>query len=440
MKLNLQSFRAGEFSFEFFRTIGYQASSGGEIGECMAVIEKIRDNDFRSWTSEWTAVADKTKQKAEDFKYDGEPISAGETFLRASNYYRAAGFFVSPTSLEHKRLWEESRGCFQKAIPFLSFRIEKLGIPFEGSTIPGYFIKSGDGIRPTLMAVSGFDGSGEELYHEIGVATAKYGWNCLIFEGPGQGGALHLNPALKFRPDYERPVSAVVDYAISRDDVDPQRLALIGFSMGGYLAPRAAAHDSRIKACIANCLLVDMGSVARAELPAFLMKLPHNLIAGMLQVFMRVKPSLRWIYDHFCWAYGISHPSEMFSAMDPYSLKGTEKLMKAPLLCIFGELEFKIGAKVYPLDVFHYIDQLQSPVEMCLFTQQEGGASHCQVMGGLQQMQAAVFHWLNEVLPDKSRVSAGNDKPRVVMPKVFPDVIGRYYGKSIGQLYRKFLR
>jgi pimeloyl-ACP methyl ester carboxylesterase len=439
MKLDLRTFKAGTFSFEFFRTIGYQASSGGEIGECMAVIEKIRDNDFQSWTREWITLANKTKQKAEGFADHHEQISARDAFLRASNYYRAAGFFVSPNNLEHKRLWEESRICFQNAMPYLPFKVEKLEIPFEGNILPGYFIKSGDGIRPTLMAVSGFDGSGEELYHEIGAAAAKYGWNCLIFEGPGQCGALHLNPALKFRPDYERPVSAIVDYAISRKDVDPERLALIGFSLGGYLAPRAAAYDSRIKACIANCLIVDAGSIARAEFPAFITKLSNNLVARIFSLLMRMKPSLRWIYEHFCWAYGINHPSEMFSAMDRYSLKGTEELLKTPLLCIFGELEFKNSAKVYPLDVFHYIDQLQSPVDICLFTQSDGGATHCQVVGGLQQMQAVVFRWLNEVLSNRSEVAVSGHKLRVVIPKVFPDIIAKYYGKPIGQLYRKYI-
>ena len=89
--------------------------------------------------------------------------------------------------------------------------------------------------------MSGFDGSAEELYHFIGAVSPEYGWNCLIFEGPGQRGALHLNPKLKMRADYEVPVKAVVDYAISRNDVDEDKIALIGYSLGGYLAPRCCS-------------------------------------------------------------------------------------------------------------------------------------------------------------------------------------------------------
>ena len=62
----------------------------------------------------------------------------------------------------------------------------------------------------------------------------------VIFEGPGQWGALKLNSGLVFRPDYEKPVQSVVNYLLSRSDVDEDKIAIIGYSMGGYLAPRAA--------------------------------------------------------------------------------------------------------------------------------------------------------------------------------------------------------
>ena len=58
-----------------------------------------------------------------------------------------------------------------------------------------------------------------------GAAAPAYGWNCLMFEGPGQWSALKTNPGLTFRPDYEKPVGAVVDYLLTRSDVDPGRLA-----------------------------------------------------------------------------------------------------------------------------------------------------------------------------------------------------------------------
>lgn len=124
--------------------------------------------------------------------------------------------------------------------------------------LPGYFLSGGPGKRPLLLAIGGLDSTGGEVVQWMGRAAAARGWHCLVFEGPGQRGALHLNPGLVFRPDYEVPVRAVVDYALSRPDVDEDRLALIGYSLGGGLAPRAAAFEPRIKAYIANSLLVDL--------------------------------------------------------------------------------------------------------------------------------------------------------------------------------------
>jgi 2,6-dihydroxypseudooxynicotine hydrolase len=74
------------------------------------------------------------------------------------------------------------------------------------------------------------------------------GMATLAFEGPGQGEAQY---DLAIRGDYEVPVAAVIDFVAARDDVDAGRLGLSGISLGGYYAPRAAAFDKRIKACMA---------------------------------------------------------------------------------------------------------------------------------------------------------------------------------------------
>ena len=70
----------------------------------------------------------------------------------------------------------------------------------------------------------------------------------LVFEGPGQGEAQYDFP---IRGDYEVPVKAVLDYIGTRRDLDAARIGMWGVSLGGYYAPRAAAFDKRIKACIA---------------------------------------------------------------------------------------------------------------------------------------------------------------------------------------------
>ena len=53
------------------------------------------------------------------------------------------------------------------------------------------------------------------------------------------------------RHDFEVAGTAMYDYVVQRPDVDPTRVAIGGVSMGGYLAPRAAAFEPRYAACVA---------------------------------------------------------------------------------------------------------------------------------------------------------------------------------------------
>ena len=95
------------------------------------------------------------------------------------------------------------------------------------------------GPRPTLLVHGGFDSTLEDLYASGGRAPAlERNYNCLTFEGQGQGGVIH-EQKIPFRHDCEKVVTSVVDYALTR-------IALMGISMGRYLAAKAAAFENRI--------------------------------------------------------------------------------------------------------------------------------------------------------------------------------------------------
>ena len=66
------------------------------------------------------------------------------------------------------------------------------------------------------------------------------GYNCLTFEGPGQGGVIRKQK-IPFRPDWEKVDTPVVDYALTNraKEIDPNRIALMGISITGYSLPRA---------------------------------------------------------------------------------------------------------------------------------------------------------------------------------------------------------
>ena len=146
-------------------------------------------------------------------------------------------------------------------------------------------------------------------------------------------GNLILN--LYLGADYEKPVSAVVDYPLSGvPDIDENKLALIGYSMGGYLAPRAAAGDPRIRRVLQILLVVDGGEAARAGLKGL-----HNAqaIDTMFSFLMKVNTPARWGFQHSQWALGINKPHEWIEAYTPFNLKGLENKFKNPMLFLFSE-------------------------------------------------------------------------------------------------------
>jgi pimeloyl-ACP methyl ester carboxylesterase len=293
--------------------------------------------------------------------------------------------------------------------------------------LPGYFVSGGEGRRPTLIALGGFDSTLEEVYCWVGAAAADYGWNCLVFEGPGQWGALMANPGLVFRPDYEKPVGAVVDYLQTRVDVDPQKLALIGYSMGGYLAARGAI-DPRIQACIPNTLVVDCGAAARAGVKG----LPKNdrFLDAAFSLVMKFNTPARWGFQHSQWSLGVKTVHEWVKFYEPFTLLGHEGEYRNPMLFLFSEDDIVDAAAPSPEIVSGLLDFILSlPCEryIRLFTREEGASSHCQ-MGGLTYAQATIFPWLNHVL-------CGQPVVRTSEPQTagkFVELFTKHGGKEAG--------
>ena len=258
------------FWFEWLRTVGHAPYGAADIGECLATAARIADGDFESWHQAWYRTAERIGADAARSEAAGHAVSARSAYLRASNYYRAAEFFLHDVAPDPRMLptWRASRDAFARAAALLPHPAEAVEIPYEGTSLSGYFFRVDDAPspRPTLIFHGGFDSTLEELYPAAGAAAIARGYHCLAFAGPGQGRAIR-EQGLPFRPDWEQVVMPVVDFALSRPEVDPRRLALLGWSYGGYLAPRAAAFEPRLAALIAWDGIYDNFAAARRMMP-----------------------------------------------------------------------------------------------------------------------------------------------------------------------------
>ena len=243
--------------FERFavRALSHALYGGADFGECFVTAAQITPADPDSWYRAWTATADRVVQIAESCAAAGRSASAREAWLRASNYYRTSylPLFGAPADARLVAAFDREAEAFARAAARMSPTVEAVEIPYEGTSLPGYFHRADDSgqPRPTVIATNGYDATVHEAHFAHAVAAVRRGHHCLTFDGPGQGRPL-IHQGLVFRPDWENVVRPVVDYALSRPEVDPQRMALIGWSFGGYLAPRAASGEHRLAACIAD--------------------------------------------------------------------------------------------------------------------------------------------------------------------------------------------
>jgi 2,6-dihydroxypseudooxynicotine hydrolase len=203
---------------------------------------------WNDWCGAWSARAATHEQLGRDALARGKRISAGEHLQRAGVYYHFAKFLFVHDLAQMKAAHMKAVDCRRLALPDLAPPGERVAIPFEGKTLYGILRKPAGVARPPVMAmICGLDSCKEETdayeapYLARGIAT-------VVFDGPGQGEAEYDFP---IRGNYETAVKAVLDVIATRADLDAARIGLWGVSLGGYYAPRAAAFEPRVKACIA---------------------------------------------------------------------------------------------------------------------------------------------------------------------------------------------
>ncbi len=150
---------------------------------------------------------------------------------------------------------------FARPRSFSILSIEVVNIPYEnGRTMPGYFVPGGPAgeKRPTVLVLGGGDSALEELYGAALVGAQRRGYNCSCSKFPAKGRCSLTIPTCSSALMPRSRFGHVVDYVLSRPEVDPNRIALVGGSLGGYFAPRAAAFEKRLAAVIALPLVWDV--------------------------------------------------------------------------------------------------------------------------------------------------------------------------------------
>lgn len=217
-----------------------------------------------TWFWTWAALGRRVREQGEKSAARGRSASARDAFLRAAGYFGLALVGVESCEDPETRLREvfgEHRDCFDRFAQAWDPPAERVAIPYEGRTLPGYLVSPTDRPGPlsTVIVNNGGDGTVSSAWTLLGAPAVARGHRALLFDGPGQQSML-FDHGVTFRPDWEKVVTPVVDFLSARSDVDAGRIALAGISQAGYWVPRALAFEHRIAAAVA-----DPGVVAVAE-------------------------------------------------------------------------------------------------------------------------------------------------------------------------------
>jgi dienelactone hydrolase len=350
------------WSAAFINMLGmapYGASDISELHKIGRLLHGKAADDDQAWFDSFVRVADEVHDRADKFDASGHRFSAAAFYARAANYYQMAERFRTPKDAKALDAFRTGVDCFHRFVANTDVKIDIVEVPFEGGSLPGYFVHAQNTTAARTPCVVYFDGLDvtKELQYLRGAADlVKRGISCLVMDGPGTGEAIRFR-GLHLRPDYEKAGSACIDFLTKRDDVDADRIGIVAVSLGGYYAPRCASLEPRFAACIAWGAIWDYHATWKKRIDAHFnaaMSVPGH---------------------HIMWILGVDSVEEALRRLEAYRLDGVVQKMRCPFLILHGADDEQI-----PLKDAQALYDASGAADKTLrvFTAEEGGAQHCQ--------------------------------------------------------------
>ncbi|WP_374452881.1 alpha/beta hydrolase [Phenylobacterium sp.] len=368
-------FPVGYRTFHPIDQINYQINRWLPTADEAEFVQAAQVANFGDWEKNMLAIA--------------ERAAAEGRHLHASTYFRAAEFFMGFDNPLKAPTYEQYRRHVLQVDVGRPY--ERCEIPFRDGRMPAFRFAAEGEKRDTLVIHGGFDSYVEEFLF-WGAEYAGFGFEVILFEGPGQGASLR-EFGLKMDPEWEHPVGAVLDH------FGVESCTLMGLSLGGYLAPRAAAHEPRVRRVIALNMLYDFFDCFASRLGsnagvAISRKLAAGAEAGLDQMMRQLQaanPAMGWAFAHGMHISGSRSVVEYLRWLKRMSTASFSHQITQDVLVIAGSEDH-----IVPLEQFY--EQLRAltnarSVTGRLFTAQDHGQAHCQV-GNLRLVLDYMRSWL----------------------------------------------
>lgn len=267
-------FNAPVFDGQGLFALGAAAVNTSEVGEVLTAFDAINAESgnptnpgtaaFDAYVEEFLAAGNRLASLAQASSAARQSVSAKYQYLRASNYFTQALFFVLGTShpSEEAHYFDLVNQSWQAALAAWSPAPVQFTVHAGSYSIPVYFFRPDDSgtPRPTLIISEGSDGQNVETM-QFGVpAGLERGYNVALFEGPGQMSLL-FQQQIPFTPNWNEIVGPIVQALAARPDVQADRIGLIGVSFAGMLCARAAAQVPGLAAVVLEPAAVSMATL-----------------------------------------------------------------------------------------------------------------------------------------------------------------------------------
>ena len=357
-------------------------NADGEINEIDRACRKVTITngvpEIASWFNAWTELGDLLTRQADDDLRRNRRVSAAHKLRRASVYFGLCERYIPHTDARKAQCYARMQQAFRRYVELGREPVEFVEVPYEGGkSLPGLFIPAAaPGPAPTIIFIDGFDLYKELVYlRKNGDAARLRNMAMLIVDTPGVGEALRLR-GLTTRYDTEVPVRSCFEWLAGRAEVNLDRVGLIGLSLGGYYAPRAAAFEPRVKAVVAFGAQWSVGDRWRkahyaADAPKSGLSAPDTQLL---------------------WVTGKPTREEALAMLDAFTLEPIAQQIKAPLLVVHGENDHLVG-----LDDAKLLANSVPNGELVVTTAEFGGEGHC-CMDGMQTGVDLIYDWLAEKL------------------------------------------
>lgn len=375
-ELNSQS----NFNFQLNRLVMWD---GGDLEEVKAAGPTIKTSE--DWKEKLIALGDLA-------------VSEGRT-ENAIGYYRMSEFFMYDGDPDKKRYYIKATEMFYDFYKdiFASGEVERYFVPYEDIELPVMVARAKGEEKDVILLHGGNDSYFEELFFPM-LYLAENGFTTYLFEGPGQGGVMRVQ-GKHFTHEWERPVKAILDYFKLSD------VTICGASLGGMLAPRAAAFEKRISRVIAWSIFPNFRDVVLSpsspseEKAMKLAKwlIDHNfnwIINAIFNTKAKTDEMIRWGLEHGKYAYGARDAFEYAKKLEQFQIMDVADKITQDILIVGANKDHFIPYTMIGPEI-NAMKNVSS-LTFRLFTDKEDACNHCNC-GNVKLTFDTFMDWIMQI-------------------------------------------